>query len=106
LTSSTMHTLKISFHKQGDMIYFSQLDIFRLFIRALRRTELPIVYTGGFNPHPKISFSNAVKLGIEGDFETTFYFEQALEPQQFKEAFTAQIPPDLVITNISPKPVL
>ena len=83
------------------MVYFSQLDIFRLFLRALRRAGFNIHYTSGFNPHPKLSFSKAIKLGMEGSFETTFYFEEAVTPQEFKERFSAQIPTNLAIWKIS-----
>ena len=96
-----MHTLKVEFLKEGDMIYFSQLDIFRLFMRALRRAGFDIIYTSGFNPHPKISFSNAVKLGVEGGFETKFYFEKKIEIDEFKERFSSQIPKGLRIWKIS-----
>jgi radical SAM-linked protein len=95
-----MHTLKVTFYKQGDMIYFSQLDIFRLFMRALRRADFPIVYTAGFNPHPKISFSHAIKLGLEGSFDAKFYFEKELGPEEFKEKFISQIPKDLKVAQV------
>ena len=98
-----MYALKATFHKQGDMIYFSQLDIFRLFMRALRRGRFPIIYTGGFNPRPKMSFGNALKLGIEGDFEAVFYFEREFDPAQFKDEFSNQIPEDMTIVNVEKK---
>ena len=97
--AQNMHTLKVSFRKEGEMIYFSQLDIFRLLLRALRRAGFNIHYTSGFNPHPKLSFSRAVKLGMEGSFETTFYFEEAVTPREFKERFSAHIPDGLTIED-------
>jgi len=94
------YALKVTFSKEKDMIYFSQLDLFRLFMRALRRANLPIVYTCGFNPHPKMSFSNAIKLGKEGIFETIFYLQQELNPEEFKQIFSKQIPPGLRMLSV------
>ena len=96
------YALKVIFRKERDMIFFSQLDIFRLFIRALRRANLPIVYTCGFNPHPKISFKKALKLGQAGELETIFYFEREITPLEFKERFSPQIPQDLILLGIEP----
>ena len=94
------YILKVNFYKEKDMVFFSQLDIFRLFMRALRRANFPIIYTHGFNPHPKISFSHALKLGKEGEFKTTFYFNQEIKPQDFKRLFLGQIPADLKIISV------
>ena len=96
------YALKVTFSKEKDMIYFSQLDIFRLFMRALRRGSFEVVYTCGFNPHPKMSFSKALKLGKEGQIQTTFYFQKELSPREFKERFSEQIPPDLKIVSVEP----
>ncbi len=82
------------------MIYFSHLDLLRLLYRALRRTSLPIVYTSGFNPHPKISSGNALKLGKEGPTEVKFYFCEKIEPEEFKEIFQKELPPGLKIEKI------
>ncbi|MBN2120896.1 MAG: DUF2344 domain-containing protein [Candidatus Omnitrophica bacterium] len=84
------------------MIYFSQLDIFRLFMRALRRGDYPTVYTRGFNPHPQISFTRALKLGLEGEIQTVFYFEEEIDPERFKNDFSRQVPCDLEIVSIEP----
>ena len=82
------------------MIYLSQLDIFRLFMRALRRCNLPISYTEGFNPHPKISFVKALKLGIPGEIETAFFFEKEIDILEFEKVFSEQIPKDLKIITV------
>jgi len=82
------------------MIYFSQLDMFRLFMRALRRSDFEVLYTCGFNPHPKMSLSQALKLGKAGKIQAIFYFRKELNPGEFKQRFSEQIPPDLKIMSI------
>ncbi|MFH1384890.1 MAG: TIGR03936 family radical SAM-associated protein, partial [Candidatus Omnitrophota bacterium] len=52
--------IDIEFSKQKELIYISHLDVVRLFMRTFRRADLPLVYTQGYNPHPKISFKRAL----------------------------------------------
>jgi len=98
---NNLYSLKAEIKKSGDAIYFSQLDIFRLFIRALRRSSLPILYTKGFNPHPKINMGEALKLGKEGILNIIFYFEALVSPEEFKEKFSSQIPQGLEIISVA-----
>ncbi|MDD5584914.1 MAG: TIGR03936 family radical SAM-associated protein [Candidatus Omnitrophica bacterium] len=87
--------LKVTLHKSGAMIYFSQLDLTRILERALRRSNLPLYFTQGFSPRVKLSFSNGLKLGVEGDIGVTFYFTKDLSPAILKEALAAQLPAGL-----------
>ncbi len=63
-------TVRITFSKQGRARYISHLDLNRTMIRALRRAELPIWYTEGFNKHPYVTFAAPLSLGFEGERET------------------------------------
>ena len=63
------------FVKVGRMRYLGHLDLTRLLLRGLRRAGLPLVYSQGFNPKPRVGFSPALAVGVasEGeylDFET------------------------------------
>ncbi len=60
---------RTKFFKQGDMIYISHLDVQRLFHRAFRRAGIDLSYSQGYNPHPKMSYGNALSLGIESQGE-------------------------------------
>jgi radical SAM-linked protein len=82
------------------MVYFSQLDLVKVFERALRRTNLPLFYTQGFNPHVKLSFSRALKLGVEGEEEVTFYFTRKIDPLELQNEITCQLPAGLAIKKI------
>lgn len=61
-----MFEVRLWLSKQGSIKYVSHLDMFRLMQRAVRRAEIPLWYTEGFNPHPYISFLLALSLGTEG----------------------------------------
>jgi radical SAM-linked protein len=93
--------LKIAFLKKDEMIYFSQIDLASVFERALRRSGLPLYYTQGFNPHVKISFSRALKLGVVGQEEATFYFTHKITPQELLKKLACQLPQGLEILQIT-----
>lgn len=91
--------VKVIFYKKGEMIYFSQLDIFHLLEKALRRTNLPLYFTKGFNSHVKISFPYALKLGIQGQIEATLYFSEKVSAADLEVSLSVQLPSGLEITQ-------
>ena len=83
------------------MKYISHLDLMRLFMRALRRADLPIKMTEGFSPHPKISIKRALKLGLESDNEeASFVLRKPLDPEDFKERLQRQLPEGIIIGQV------
>ena len=81
------------------MRYFSQLDLCHILERALRRSNLPLYYTQGFNPHNKISFSSGLKLGLTGKITLTFYFSQPITFPILKKALAKQLPQGLKLAS-------
>ena len=61
--------VKIRFRETGAFVYVSHLDINRAFMRALIKSKLPLYYTEGFNPIPKITFASPLSVGSGGDNE-------------------------------------
>jgi len=55
--------VRVRYRKQGRLRFVSAIDVGRLWERALRRADLPIAYSEGFSPHPKVSFTDALTLG-------------------------------------------
>lgn len=93
-------TLKATIEKSQDMIYFSQLDLASILMRALRRADMPLYYTQGFRPHAKLSFGKALKVGVSGLEEVTFYFTQKITPEALHDKLSPQIPQGLKIVEI------
>ena len=60
---------RIKYSKEGPAKYISHLDLLRTFARAGKRAGLPLAFTQGFNPHPKISFAAPLGVGIAGEGE-------------------------------------
>ncbi len=61
-----MRSIRIWFTKKDTSKYISHLDLTRCLIRAFRRTDIPLWYTEGFNPHPYLVFGLPLPLGVEG----------------------------------------
>lgn len=62
-------TVRIRFCKKGNLQYVSHLDLQRTIHRVLIRAGIPMWYTKGFNPHPKISFGYPLSIGTESECE-------------------------------------
>ncbi len=61
--------IRMRFSKGDAVRYISHLDLQRIFGRALKRAKIPIAYSQGFNPHPKLSFGSALSVGTTSDSE-------------------------------------
>jgi radical SAM family uncharacterized protein/radical SAM-linked protein len=90
--------LRIKVGKLGDMALIGHLDFARLIDRAIRRASLPIAFSGGFHPGPRISPANALPLGLTStgeiiDFELT----EAVDPEDFRLKLQAQLSEDVPI---------
>ena len=64
-----MAKYRLQFTKYGDMKYVSHLDLIRLFTRIFHRADLPLAYSEGFNPHPKMSVLLPLSVGFESACE-------------------------------------
>lgn len=88
-----MYDLRLMLSKCGRAKYVSHLDMFRLMCRAVRRAEIPLWYTEGFNPHPYISFLSALSLGVEGMAEPVdIKIIGDMKPDEVKNRLNACLP--------------
>lgn len=67
--NKTSKTIRVKYKKLGDLKYLSHLDMQNVIIKILNRCGFDLDYTNGFNPTPKISFSQALGLFMESDCE-------------------------------------
>lgn len=82
------------------MKYISHLDLMRTFMRALRRAEIPLKISEGFNPHPKLSLKRALKLGLESENEeAAIGLVKIVKPEEFKEKLQAHLPEGITIKS-------
>ena len=95
-----MLKIDFSFTKKGRMRYISHLDLMRLLMRAMRRAEIPLKMSEGFNPHPKLSIKRALKLGVESDSEeATVVLREYLAPEDFALKLQKQLPEGVTVKN-------
>ena len=64
-----MNLVRFKFSRGDDLKYVSHLDQQKMFQRAFRRSGIPMAYSNGFNPHPKLSFAQAMAVGLTSDGE-------------------------------------
>ena len=89
------------FSKTGLMRYISHLDLMRLFMRAMRRAELPLKMTEGFSPHPKLSLKRALKLGIESEHEeASIVLRFPVTPEEFKDRLQKKLPEGIQLKDV------
>ncbi|NWF61326.1 MAG: TIGR03960 family B12-binding radical SAM protein [Fischerella sp.] len=93
--------LRVWFGKQGDMAFVSHLDIMRLFDRVMRRSGLPIAFTGGYHPSPRISVALALPLGATSSGEIVdFELTQPLDINTFRQKLAEVLPSDIPIYDV------
>ncbi len=95
--------LRITFSKGADVRYISHLDVARAWERALRRAGMPVAYSQGFHPHPKIVFAAALALGYTAAAEMLdVVFAHPMPPQQVIRGLRPQLPAGLEIVDVTP----
>jgi radical SAM family uncharacterized protein/radical SAM-linked protein len=94
----SVQRLRITFGKLGSMALISHLDLMRLFERAARRAAIPLAFTGGFHPMPRIAAANALSLGYTSSGEVAdFELTSPLSPMEFQSRLAAQLPVEIPI---------
>lgn len=88
--------LRVQYAKRGRLRFTSTRDFQRALERALRRAGIPMAFSAGFHPHPKISYANAAATGTASEAE---YFELQLrerrDPEQVGRLLDEALPPGL-----------
>jgi radical SAM-linked protein len=78
--------IRLRYTKRGRLRFTSHRDFQRAFERALRRSAVPMAYSAGFTPHPKVSYANAAPTGVASEAE---YLEIALAEARDPEVLRA-----------------
>ncbi|MFE9253538.1 TIGR03936 family radical SAM-associated protein [Streptomyces sp. NPDC006879] len=95
-----MQRIRLRYTKRGRLRFTSHRDFQRAFERALRRAEVPMAYSAGFTPHPKVSYANAAPTGTGSEAE---YLEIALtaprDPGKLRELLDESLPDGLDVTD-------
>src|SRR4051794_5840813 len=88
--------VRLRFAKRGDVRLISHHDLMRCLERALRRAEIPLATSQGYNPRPKVVFALALALGIEGRREVVeLELAGPMEPAEVLRRLRAEAPAGL-----------
>lgn len=93
--------LRLRYAKRGRLRFSSHRDFQRAFERALRRAGVPMAYSAGFTPHPKISYAGAAPTGTASEAE---YLEIAVvdrcDPERLRRALDTSLAPGLDVLEV------
>ncbi|WP_049575737.1 TIGR03936 family radical SAM-associated protein [Nonomuraea sp. SBT364] len=96
-----MQRLRVRYAKRGRLRFTSHRDISRAVERAVRRAGIPVAFSAGFSPHPKISYAGAAPTGVASEAE---YLEIGVttpcDPQQVKNDLDRSLPPGLDVLDV------
>jgi radical SAM-linked protein len=93
--------VRITFSKQGPLRFIGHLDLHRLWERAMRRAGLPIAYSQGFHPQPKISLAAALPLGFSSRGEVLdVRLNEELTVTDISTRLQESLPPDIKIIDV------
>lgn len=97
----TVQRLRIHYAKRGRLRFSSHRDFQRALERALRRAQVPMAYSAGFSPHPKISYANSAPTGVASEAE---YVEIGVtvecDPDRMRTALDEALPPGLDVVEV------
>ncbi len=97
-----MRCVRVWFSKHGRIKYVSHLDIMRCMTRAVRRADIPLWYTEGFNPHPYLNFLQPMPLGVEGVNEPLdIRIEGEITDKEIMDKLNAVLPVGIEITKVT-----
>ncbi len=95
------YTYELRFAKKDQARFYGQLEVGRIMERAVRRSGLPVAFSHGFHPHPKISFREALPVGMESEAEAAeIQLEKILEPRDIQDRLNAQLPQGLRVLAV------
>lgn len=85
------------------MRFASHRDIARVLERALRRAEVPVAFSAGFSPHPKISYAGAAPTGVASEAEyCELTLAEPMDPERVRERLNAAMPDGIAILDVVP----
>jgi radical SAM-linked protein len=103
MTAPRATRVRIRFTKAGKVRFVSHRDVARLFERALRKLRLPVAYTEGFSPRPKLSFGLALPVAYESEAEyLDVDFCQPVDLESLPSELTAALPDGLAVAAAIP----
>ena len=94
--------LQLKFTRGPEVRYISHLDLMRLWERALRRAGMPIAYSEGFNPRPRMALGSPLAVGVTSDGELLdLFLEQRISPYHLTTSISKELPDGISILEVA-----
>ncbi len=98
--AAVVQKLRVRYAKRGRLRFSSTRDFQRALERALRRTRLPVAFSAGFHPHPRISYANAASTGTASEAEyVEISLTERVDPDAVRTALDGALPEGLDIVE-------
>jgi radical SAM-linked protein len=105
-TKGIKRKIRLKFRKVGEIRFLSHLELVHLFYRASKRAELPLFFSEGFHPMPRIIFATALPVGMESLTEIVdIECEEKITPTEVMERLNQTLPPGIEIVDAEEVPL-
>lgn len=101
MQANYVQRLRMKFSKIGPTRYISHLDLARALERALNRARVPVSYTQGYNPRPRMQFASALPLGFTSEAELAdIWLEEEIDPAAAPEQIMSRMAPGILVHEV------
>ncbi len=94
-------SIRVLFSKTGALQYTAHLDLVRTITKAIKRAGIPVRYSEGFNPHPRLSFATAMSIGLESQYELLdIRIDKNVDPDAARDALRASLTEECFVKEV------
>jgi radical SAM-linked protein len=101
MQANYVQRLRLTFSKTGPTRFIGHLDLALTLERALNRARIPVTYTQGFNPRPRMQMAAALPLGFTSECEMAdIWLMETMEPEPMRQQLMAKMAPGIIVHQI------
>lgn len=94
-----MQRIRLTYSKDNTLKFISHLELIRAIEKAVRRADIPVAFSQGYNPHMKIDFGIPLQMGVLSDCELMdIYMERWMNPEKVVELLNEALPPGIKVS--------
>lgn len=98
--------LRLRYAQKGDARFIGHLDVARFWERVCRRVDLPLAYSHGFNPQPRLQFAAALPVGVAGENELLdLWLTTRVDPAPWQQRIRHSLPPGFTLHALAEAPL-